>query len=331
MDWVKQEIESKKRALAQVSKSSTVSTDAPPLKYIKRADLERQRVEEARIEAEREAAARQERLMGAAKKVARKEEETGTTLATSLEAGSSKGEERESTTKVELVKPEAFNISDDEAVRRLRNKGQPIRLFGETDKDRRLRVRALELIEERTEGQRNDFMRAMEGMEKGLDLQEMANKVGGAASSTAGEKVAEKSAKEKDKAVKKPGEENVIVDVSLVKSDPHKIYPQIYHALKVRLFPCEVLRRELIAFRTSRRSSRSGSNRSPSDQVCPRVRSSFESVLKALLAPAENIKRSTQGKMASATQQTSAEYLKPLFKSLRKRVRPHPSPPRFPP
>lgn len=262
MDWIKQEIESKKRALAEVSKSSTVTTDGPPPKYIKRADLERQRVEEARIEAEREAAAKQERLMGAAKKVAGKEEETGTTLATSTEAGSSKGEEGESTTKVELVKPEAFNISDEEAVRRLRNKGQPIRLFGETDKERRLRVRALELIEERTEGQRNDFMRAMEGMEKGLDLQEMANKVGGAASSMAGEKVAEKGAKEKEKAVKKAGEENAIVDVSLVKSDPHMIYPQIYHALKVRSPPlCSCVDARLICDRTSRRSSRSGSNR----------------------------------------------------------------------
>ncbi len=31
------------------------------------------------------------------------------------------------------------------------------------------------------------------------------------------------------------------------------------------------------------------------------------------------MRRSTQGKIAAATQQTSAEYLKPLFKSLRKR------------
>lgn len=35
----------------------------------------------------------------------------------------------------------------------------------------------------------------------------------------------------------------------------------------------------------------------------------------------ENIKRSTQGKLAAATQVQSAEYLKPLFKTLRSRVR----------
>jgi hypothetical protein len=38
-----------------------------------------------------------------------------------------------------------------------------------------------------------------------------------------------------------------------------------------------------------------------------------------LSAPTESVRRSTQGKIAAATQQTSAEYLKPLFKSLRKR------------
>lgn len=34
----------------------------------------------------------------------------------------------------------------------------------------------------------------------------------------------------------------------------------------------------------------------------------------------EQVKRSTQGKLAAATQVQSAEYLKPLFKNLRSRV-----------
>ena len=44
-----------------------------------------------------------------------------------------------------------MNIAVDEVVRRLRAKGQPIRLFGETDEERKIRLRALEVIEERTE------------------------------------------------------------------------------------------------------------------------------------------------------------------------------------
>lgn len=35
----------------------------------------------------------------------------------------------------------------------------------------------------------------------------------------------------------------------------------------------------------------------------------------------EHVKRTTQGKLAAATQVQSAEYLKPLFKALRSRVR----------
>lgn len=43
---------------------------------------------------------------------------------------------------------EAFNISREECVRRLRAMGQPIRLFAETDKQCKVRLRALELMNE---------------------------------------------------------------------------------------------------------------------------------------------------------------------------------------
>lgn len=56
-------------------------------------------------------------------------------------------------------------------VRRLRARGHPIRLFAETDQQRKIRLRALELVEDRSEGQRNDFMRAMENAETGLHLE----------------------------------------------------------------------------------------------------------------------------------------------------------------
>ena len=66
------------------------------------------------------------------------------------------------------VPESSFNISNDETIRRLRQKGQPITLFGESDKERRLRLRALELLEEkghdRQAGQ-NDFKKALEDVE----------------------------------------------------------------------------------------------------------------------------------------------------------------------
>jgi pre-mRNA-splicing factor 18 len=157
----------------------------------------------------------------------------------------------------------AFNISNEETVRRLRAKGQPISLFGESDKDRRLRLRALELIEERDserQGGHNDFKKALEDVES--VEKELQSKNG--------------------KGKKKEGESvNVgVLDLNLVKTDPDKLYPLIYYALKKVLKEWE----------------------------------------EAMDDRPDHVKRTNQGKLAAATQVQSAEYLKPLFKNLRSRV-----------
>lgn len=112
----------------------------------------------------------------------------------------------------------SFNISNEETIRRLRAKGQPIRLFGESDKDRRLRLRALELIEEKEHerhGGQNDFKKALEDVEsraqKEMDLQKARKKEGRESKDTSTAEV---------------------LDLTLVKSDPDKLYPIIYYALK---------------------------------------------------------------------------------------------------
>lgn len=116
----------------------------------------------------------------------------------------------------ESPKPESsFNISNEETVRRLRLKGQPVRLFAESDKDRRLRLRALELIEEKghdRHGGQNDFKKALEDVEN-----------------------VEREMKNKDKGKKKDDMEQLasgVLDLDLVKTDPDKLYPIIYYALK---------------------------------------------------------------------------------------------------
>lgn len=120
---------------------------------------------------------------------------------------------------VDSPKPEgAFNISIDETIRRLRAKGQPIRLFGETDKDRRLRLRALELIEEKghdRQGGQNDFKKALE------DVENVEREMQGQGQSTKGKK--------RDDSDISP---DAILDLTLVKADPDKLYPVIYYALK---------------------------------------------------------------------------------------------------
>lgn len=163
----------------------------------------------------------------------------------------------------ESPRPESsFNISNEETVRRLRAKGQPIRLFGESDKDRRLRLRALELLEEkdheRQSGQ-NDFKKALEDVEN-----------------------VERELRNKNKEKRRGDTEVGVIDLDLVKTDPDKLYPLIYYALK----------------RTLKEWEESMDERP------------------------EHVKRSTQGKMAAAIQVQSAEYLKPLFKTLRSRSLP---------
>lgn len=162
------------------------------------------------------------------------------------------------------TKPEAFNISNPEAVRRLRAKGQPIRLFGESDSERRLRLRALELIEERSEGQRNDFMRALEGMDKGLDLAELQRQGGGGSSNPALDRLKNGAVKEgsanpgsdsenpdspAEGTSKTSAEQYGEVDLALVRKNPAKVYPQIYYGIKTVLKEWE----EAMAQRPGRR------------------------------------------------------------------------------
>ena len=120
----------------------------------------------------------------------------------------------------------AFNISNEETIRRLRAKGQPVRLFGESDKDRRLRLRALELIEEKGHervGGQNDFRKALEDVESAERLMRDRN-----ANSTAGD---EDKGKKKDDSASSESE-IAVLDMALIKTDPDKLYPVIYYALK---------------------------------------------------------------------------------------------------
>ena len=115
-------------------------------------------------------------------------------------------------------------------------------MFGESDKERRLRLRALELIEERSQVQQNEFMRALEGMDKGLDLEELQKRT---ASHPALDKLKSGerenssgpvSDTERDVTAteieKEGGQVYDVVDLSLIKKNPSKLYPQIYYGIK---------------------------------------------------------------------------------------------------
>ncbi|CAG8639581.1 4979_t:CDS:2 [Rhizophagus irregularis] len=146
MNFLKAEIENKRKFLENIHSEEQ---EQKKKKYVRRSDVEKKReqqylAEQAEIEKKREE---------------RKRQKNKTLL---LLAEQEKAEKSAS---------DSEGQKEEEVVRRLRAKGQPIRLFGESDKDRKTRLRALELIEERTEGQRNDFMRTLEEMDTNLDLE----------------------------------------------------------------------------------------------------------------------------------------------------------------
>ncbi|KAG9127175.1 mRNA splicing protein prp18 [Ceratobasidium sp. 392] len=270
MDFLKAEIAAKRKP--------TDSADSRPQKYMRKGDIERLKREqkEQEAEAKRQAAKEEEE---------RKQREAAEKLKVRATAAKSKSNSPfpETGTPGEAGTSEAFNISNEEAIRRLRLKGQPIRLFAESDRERRLRLRALELIEERGErgsGQ-NVFQKALEGMEGTLDKEEIERR---AAQAAKGKGVAKDEAGAESKAGT-PGasgttDEDAVLDLALIKTNPDKLYPLIYFALK-------------------------------------RVLKEWE---QSMAERPDNIKRSTQGKLAAATQVQSAEYLKPLFKQLRSKV-----------
>ncbi|KAF9083400.1 mRNA splicing protein prp18 [Mortierella sp. GBA35] len=249
-------------------------------KYIRRGDLEKQREQEYLAEQERERKAKEEkeRQQELEKEAQRKEQlaqkqqtdsPTSTSTPNSDPSSSTNTPTIDQTTADEAAASAAtFNIAPEEVVRRLRARGHPIRLFAETDQARKIRLRALELVEDRSEGQRNDFMRALENAETGLHMEALGQQGG---SSTKEKKSKSEPSKDID---------TNEISVDLIQKNMDKLYVLIYTYFKRLLREWE---RDL-------------------DQR------------------PDELKRSTSGKLATATQAQSAEYLKPFFKSLRQKA-----------
>lgn len=73
---------------------------------------------------------------------------------------------------------EKKSLPKHEIIRRLRERGEPIRLFGETDADVRKRLNMIETSEPKELGMRNDFREAMEKSEQEC-LNEIMNTIDG--------------------------------------------------------------------------------------------------------------------------------------------------------
>jgi pre-mRNA-splicing factor 18 len=137
MDFLQAEIEKKRKALDEYTLKTGKS------KYVKRGDLEQFR-EEAYIREQRE-----------------KEELKVKEYLALSEAAEKK---RAYTASVNIN--ETFENED--VVMRLRLRGQPVRLFGESNEERIVRLKECEVKEIRVKGQSNELLAALRSQEKGM-------------------------------------------------------------------------------------------------------------------------------------------------------------------
>ncbi|KAK7891450.1 hypothetical protein WMY93_023413 [Mugilogobius chulae] len=167
-----------------------------------------------------------------------------------------------------------MTLSRQEVIRRLRERGEPIRLFGESDYDAFQRLRKIEILTpEVNKGLRNDLKAAMDKID-----QQYLNEIVG-------------------------GTEGGELDTQ--------------HDLKVHEENTTI--EELVALgKTLGR----GDDHGDQDVIDKFLRFLLGVWAKDLNSREEHVKRSVQGKLASATHSQTESYLKPLFRKLRKKSLP---------
>ncbi|KAI9197276.1 Prp18 domain-containing protein [Polychytrium aggregatum] len=257
MDFLKAELERKRKAIETVLDKSAAPTTASGSKYIKRSELERLR-EQKYLEDQRKLEEERNRKRSRANPDDGESQISAQTASTDKAKGPANDDE------------DTLDISVEDVIRRFRSRGQPIRLFGESDKDRIKRLRALESVEEQTEGQRNDFKKAIEQASTGLELEHLKRQAG----------ITDEPDREPDEFL---DYDTTIVSPELLQSDPDLTYRLLGIYFRMLLKEWE----------------------------------------KYLKERPDEVRRTNEGKLQSATQAQSAEYMKPFFKGLKKRTVPH--------
>uniref|UniRef100_A0A3B5MUA3 Pre-mRNA-splicing factor 18 n=1 Tax=Xiphophorus couchianus TaxID=32473 RepID=A0A3B5MUA3_9TELE len=165
-----------------------------------------------------------------------------------------------------------MTLSRQEVIRRLRERGEPIRLFGESDYDAFQRLRKIEILTpEVNKGLRNDLKAAMDK----IDQQYLNEIVGGTES----------------------GE------------------PDTQHDLKVHEENTTIEELEALG-----KTLGTGDDSGDQDVIAKFLKFLLGVWAKDLNSREDHVKRSVQGKLASATHSQTESYLEPLFKKLRKKV-----------
>uniref|UniRef100_A0A8C7MIS1 Pre-mRNA-splicing factor 18 n=1 Tax=Oncorhynchus kisutch TaxID=8019 RepID=A0A8C7MIS1_ONCKI len=179
-----------------------------------------------------------------------------------------------STLELELTEEKLpMSLSRQEVIRRLRERGEPVRLFAESDYEAFQRLRKIEILApEVNKGLRNDLKAAMDK----IDAQYLNEIVGGTG---------------------EPGEVDTQFDLRV-------------HEADTTIEELEALGKSL----------GTGDDNGDQDVIDKVLRFLLGVWAKDLNGREDHVKRSVQGKLASATQKQTESYLKPLFRKLRKKA-----------
>ncbi|XP_059581782.1 pre-mRNA-splicing factor 18 isoform X4 [Alligator mississippiensis] len=218
-----------------------------------------------------------------------------------------------------------MTLSRQEVIRRLRERGEPIRLFGETDYDAFQRLRKIEILApEVNKGLRNDLKAALDK----IDQQYLNEIVGG---QEAGEDDSQNDLK--------VHEENTTIE-ELEGTPGSLLVRQVARPGQTTLSRAstgdpaggadEVA--DLLAiwgqedtlgqFKALGESLGKGDDHKDMDIITKFLKFLLGVWAKELNAREDYVKRGVQGKLSSATQKQTESYLRPLFRKLRKRTLP---------
>nr|XP_032633020.1 pre-mRNA-splicing factor 18 [Chelonoidis abingdonii] len=181
-----------------------------------------------------------------------------------------------------------MTLSRQEVIRRLRERGEPIRLFGETDYDAFQRLRKIEILApEVNKGLRNDLKAALDK----IDQQYLNEIVGG-----------QEPGEEDTQNDLKVHEENTTIEELEKDEELLWLFPPLFQALGESLGQ--------------------GDDHKDMDIITKFLKFLLGVWAKELNAREDYVKRGVQGKLNSATQKQTESYLRPLFRKLRKRTLP---------
>lgn len=123
-------------------------------------------------------------------------------------------------------------ISSEEVIKRLRARSEPIRLFGESDRQRQKRLRQLELSEETKDGQQNEFNKVLAQVEAGAMLEDLKRNA-----KMTDDNEDERRRKRKFELVENYDVSGISLD--LLRTDINRLYTLLYVYLKRVLYEWE--------------------------------------------------------------------------------------------